>query len=95
MKKYSDIDIIFCATDTIAAGALEAILKHFPERREKITVAGLGDNQFLKAVTGGIPTVHFGYKTSGIKGAELITDMLEQDQNIPIQMKLGYELRNI
>ena len=95
LKKYSDIDIIFCATDTIAAGALEAILKHFPERREKITVAGFGDNQFLKAVTGGIPTVHFGYKTSGIKGAELITDMLEQDQNIPIQMKLGYELRNI
>lgn len=95
LDKHSDIDIIFCATDTIAAGAIEAILKHFPERKDLITVAGFGDNQFLKAVTGGIPTVHFGYKTSGIKGAELIIDMLEQEQNIPIQMKLGFELKNI
>ncbi len=95
LNKKSDIDTIFCATDTIAAGAIEAILKHFPERKEKITVTGFGDNQLLKAVTGGIPTVHFGYKTSGIKGAELMADMLEQEHHITIQMKLGYELKNI
>ena len=31
----------------------------------------------LRAVTGGIPTVHFGYKTSGIKGAELLLEQIE------------------
>lgn len=95
LSQNSDIDIICCATDTIAAGAIEAISENFPERKKQIIVSGFGDNQFLKAVTGGIPTVHFGYKTSGIKGADLLIDMIEGDQDISIQMKLGYEIKNI
>ena len=51
LEKEHDIDIISCATDTIAAGAIEAIAQYSPER--KIQVTGFGDNQFLKAVTGG------------------------------------------
>ena len=57
-----------------------------------IRVTGFGDNQFLKAVTGGIPTVHFGYKTSGIRGAELLLDVIERGEKIPIEMKLGFRL---
>lgn len=95
LRAESDIDIICCATDTIAAGVLEAIQKDFPERKGKILVTGFGDNQFLKAVTGGIPTVHFGYKTSGVKGAELLIDVIENGQDISVQMKLGYEMKNI
>lgn len=91
----SDIDIICCATDTIAAGVLEAIQRDFPEKKGKVLVTGFGDNQFLKAVTGGIPTVHFGYKTSGVKGAELLIDVIENGQDISMQMKLGYEMKNM
>lgn len=57
-------------------------------------ITGFGDNQFLKAVTGGIPTVHFGYKTSGIRGAELLLDVIERGEKIPIEMKLGFQLVN-
>lgn len=95
LRDNSDIDIISCATDTIAAGALEAIQKDFPERKGSIQITGFGDNQFLKAVTGGIPTVHFGYKTSGVKGAELLIDIIENGQDISVQMKLGYEIKNL
>ena len=92
-KKY-DIDIISCATDTIAAGAIEALGKDFVDRRNDIMITGFGDNQFLKAVTGGIPTVHFGYKTSGIKGAQMLIEMIEKEQDIPMQVKLGYQVRH-
>lgn len=92
-KKY-DIDIISCATDTIAAGAIEALGKDFLDRRNDIMITGFGDNQFLKAVTGGIPTVHFGYKTSGIKGAQMLIEMIEKEQDIPMQVKLGYQVRH-
>lgn len=95
LQTESDIDIICCATDTIAAGVLEAIQRDFPEKKGKILVTGFGDNQFLKAVTGGIPTVHFGYKTSGVKGAELLIDVIENGQDISMQMKLGYEMKNM
>ena len=60
--------------------------------RTGIRVTGFGDNQFLKAVTGGIPTVHFGYKTSGIRGAELLLDVIERGEQIPVEMKLGFRL---
>lgn len=111
LKEKNDIDIISCATDTIAAGAIEALLactrEQVPASAAKsgtrmqyilntsgIRVTGFGDNQFLKAVTGGIPTVHFGYKTSGIRGAELLLDVVERGEKIPVEMKLGYCLVN-
>ena len=78
-KKEHDIDIISCATDTIAAGAIGGDCPVFAG--EKIQVTGFGDNQFLKAVTGGIRTVHFAYQTSGIKGAELLLEMIESEKN--------------
>lgn len=109
LENEEGIAVISCATDTIAAGAIEAILAyrkaHIPAAADNsgtrmqyilessdIRVTGFGDNQFLKAVTGGIPTVHFGYKTSGIRGAELLLDVIERGERIPIEMKLGFRL---
>lgn len=108
LKKKDDIVVISCATDTIAAGAMEAILDYQKEKKpdgeeaaagtgrylfadSPVKVTGFGDNQFLKAVTGGIPTVHFAYKTSGIKGAELLLDVVEKEEQIPVEMKLGFQ----
>lgn len=109
LEDKQDIRIISCATDTIAAGAIEAILAYSRQNvphtvadsgtrmqyilnHSGIRVTGFGDNQFLKAVTGGIPTVHFGYKTSGIRGAELLLDVIERGEKIPVAMKLGFRL---
>lgn len=92
LEQKSDIDIISCATDTIAAGALEALKECHNERRERIKVTGFGDNQFLKAVSDGITTVHFFYKTSGIKAAEMLIDVIAQGRQVPMQMKLGYQI---
>ena len=111
LEKKKDIAVLSCATDTIAAGAIEAILacskKKIPQevqdsgsrmeyvlKGSSIKVTGFGDNQFLKAATGGIPTVHFGYKTSGIRGAELLLDVIERGEKIPIEMKLGFQVVN-
>lgn len=112
LNEKHDIDIISCATDTIAVGAIEAIHAYVGSQIPKnvedtgsrfryilentsIQVTGFGDNQLLKAVTGGIPTVHFGYKTSGIRGAELLLDVIERGENIPVEVKLGYRLAEI
>ena len=57
-------------------------------------MTGFGDNQFFKGSDRSIPTVHFGYKTSGIRGAELLLDVIERGEKIPIEMKLGFRLVN-
>ena len=109
LESKCDIDVISCATDTIAAGAIEAIQTYLKKQiptnaadagarmryileNTSIRVTGFGDNQMLKAVTGGIPTIHFGYKTSGIRGTELLLDSIERREQIPIEMKLGFRL---
>ena len=111
LSEENGIDIISCATDTIAAGAIEALIaqskKEVPEsvqnsgarmlhilEQSGICVTGFGDNQLLRAVTGGIPTVHFGYKTSGIKGAELLLEQIEEKNPVPVHMKLGFQIVN-
>lgn len=137
LDEETDIDVISCATDTIAAGAIRALRdrgirlaqdrsalpQDQPALRQdqpallqgrsdltqrrlalrgtdedatadscRIAVTGFGDNQLLKAATGGIPTVHFGYKTSGIRSAELLLDVIERGEKIPVEMKLGFRL---
>lgn len=137
LDEETDIGVISCATDTIAAGAIRALRDRgislaqdrsvlpqdqpalrqdqpallqgrsdLTQRRpalrgtdedatadsRRIAVTGFGDNQLLKAATGGIPTVHFGYKTSGIRSAELLLDVIERGEKIPVEMKLGFRL---
>ena len=128
LDEGTDIGVISCATDTIAAGALQALRDRgiilaqdqpalrqdqpdlaqdrsvLPQTRlvlpdadapadsRRIAVTGFGDNQLLKAATGGLPTVHFGYKTSGIRSAELLLDVIERGEKIPVEMKLGFRL---
>ena len=107
LDEETDIGVISCATDTIAAGAIRALRDRgirlaqdqpaLPDADAsadscRIAVTGFGDNQLLKAATGGIPTVHFGYKTSGIRSAELLLDVIERGEKIPVEMKLGFRL---
>ena len=97
LNDEKDIGVISCATDTIAAGAIRALRAQGMDLAsggddQGIIVTGFGDNQLLKAVTGGIPTIHFGYKTSGIRSAELLLDVIERGEKIPVEMKLGFQL---
>ena len=36
--------------------------------------------------------MHFGYKTSGIRGAELLLDVIERGGQVPVEIKLGFRL---
>ena len=95
------IRIIACATDTIAAGAIEAVNGLVAEAKaagvpfDPPLVSGFGDSELLRAVTGGVPTVHFGYLTSGIKAAELLLDHIASKEGARVQVKLGFELGGV
>ena len=40
------------------------------------------------------PDCAFRYKTSGIRGAELLLDVIERGEKIPVEMKLGFRMVN-
>lgn len=92
------VPFIACATDTMAAGAIRAIDEALGAGEGARHVSGFGDNAFLRAVTGGIPTVHFGYMTSGIEAASMLVDAVEDaggTQHVLRSIKLGHQLMNI
>lgn len=93
MEKENDIDVIACATDMIAAGVLEAVREGTTEESKRVKVAGFGDNPFLIAASNEFTTVHLYYKTSGIKAAEMLLDIIEKGYHVPMQIKLGFYIR--
>ena len=94
LSREPSLAFIACATDTIAAGAIRALSEHGCADATA-RVSGFGDNQLLRAVTGGIATVHFGYRTSGIKAAEMMLGLIDGDATVAMQMELGYTLVGI
>ncbi len=43
-------------------------------------------------LTGGIPTVHFTYRTSGKKSAEMLIEQLEHPGELPVSTIMGYRV---
>ena len=92
-----DVSFIACATDTMAAGALRAIDEVRGMGEGMHRVSGFGDNAFLRALTGGIPTVHYGYLTSGVEATNMLINTLDgvEGERGLKTLKLGHQLMNV
>lgn len=92
-----DVSFIACATDTMAAGALRALDEVRGPGEGVHRVSGFGDNAFLRALTGGIPTVHYGYLISGVEATNMLLDTLDgvEGEGGLRTLKLGHQLMNV
>ncbi|MFR2030964.1 MAG: trehalose repressor [Collinsella sp.] len=97
LGEVPDVSFIACATDTMAAGALRAIDEVRGMGEGIHRVSGFGDNAFLRALTGGIPTVHYGYLTSGVEATSMLLDTLDgvEGERGLKTLKLGHQLMNV
>ena len=97
LADFPDVSLIACATDTMAAGALRAIDEVRGMGEGIHRVSGFGDNAFLRALTGGIPTVHYGYLTSGVEATSMLLDALDgmEGEGGLKTLKLGHQLMNV
>lgn len=87
---------ILAVTDNIAVGVIECLRDNNYKVPEDIAVMGMGDSRISKVITPKLTTIHFNYKTSGIKSAEIMYDILEDginsSKNIYKNIKLNYGL---
>ncbi len=92
MEKYPDTDAIFCATDSIAVGALKYLRDAGIAVPDQVSIAGFGYSRMSRIVTPSLSTVHFYYKTCGQKGADLLLSLLES-KDVPVKaIQLNYEI---
>lgn len=87
-----ELEGVFCATDSLAVGAM-TYLKEIGKRvPEEIAVTGIGHNRMSGVVTPRLTTAHLYYRTSGVEAARMLVDMIEREDAVPKQLMLGYEV---
>ena len=85
-------DHIFCATDSLAAGALLACREQGLKVPEDIMIAGIGDSQLCNVTSTPLTSVHFHYRTAGIEAAQMLLNSLKRESSIPRTLTLDFEL---
>lgn len=83
---------LFCATDTIAIGAmqyLKGIGKRIPE---DVAITGIGHSRMTEIVSPTLTTAHLYYKSTGIEGADMLLKMIESGIDMKNKMKMGFEV---
>lgn len=92
MKQNPDLDGVFCATDSLAVGAMMYLRESGKQIPEDVAVAGIGHNRMSRVVTPTLATAHLHYRTSGVEAAKMLVEMLEEENVISKQLMLGYEV---
>lgn len=92
LERHPEMDGVFCATDTIAAGALTCLRDKGIKVPQQLAVAGVGHNRIARVINPRLTTAHLFYKTSGMEAAQMLLDMIEKNDRMPRQTQLGYEV---
>ena len=87
------LDCLFCATDSIALGALQFCRSHGLGVTDDIMIAAVGDNRIGRVAYVPLTSAHLHYRTAGDKAARLLLDMLADPHAEPQMIKLDYELK--
>ena len=92
LQNDSEIDSIFCATDSIAIGAVLRLREMGIRVPEEVSVAGIGDSEISRVCVPKLTTVHYFYKTSGEEAAQMLVNMLNSGEQIRREVKMGYQI---
>lgn len=90
LKLCGDLDSIICATDTMAAGAMQYLCEHKIRVPEEILVAGQGDSEMSRVTAPPLLTVHYSYEKSGETAVRMLLEALEQKHATCEELRLGY-----
>lgn len=92
LEKCDGLDGLVCATDTMAAGAVQYLREHGIKVPEQILVAGQGDSEMAKVTVPPLITVHYSYEKSGEIAVSMLMELLENREGVVKEVKLGYQI---
>lgn len=92
MEQAPDTDGIFCATDTIAIGAmqyLKGIGKCIPK---DVAITGIGHSRMTEIIEPHLTTAHLFYKSTGVEGADMLIKMIQTGIDMKKKLKMGFDV---
>lgn len=90
LTRYKNLDGLVCATDTMAAGAMQYLGEQGIDVPNQIVVAGQGDSDMAKVTMPPLITVHYSYERSGEIAVQMLMEVLEKGDAAIKEVKLGY-----
>lgn len=94
LGKCPDLDGIICASDSIAIGAMQYLKEKNIKVPEQIMLSGHGDSAIARVVEPPLYTVHYSYEKSGEIAVEMLLEILNKEETVLREVKLGYSVVN-
>lgn len=85
-------DGLFCATDAVAAGALELLREQGLRVPQDVQVTGVGGSGLARFLSPKLTSAHYCYKTSGEEAARMLLEALGRPQLVVKELMLGFEI---
>ena len=92
LQNGTAFDGIFCATDSIAVGAMEALHEAGIKMPDEVKVVGVGHARISGLVRPKLTTAHYFYEKSGEEAARILLEIIRDGVDMHQQIKLGYEI---
>ena len=92
MDNAPNTDAIICATDNMAYGALTCLREYGHRVPQDVQVTGIGDSELSRILMPSVTTAHLFYKTSGREAAKMLLEAMDDGDEVPRQLKIGYEI---
>ncbi len=92
MRRSAAPDFLFCATDTIAAGAVLCCREQGIRIPKELMLCGVGDSKLGAVTAVPLTSARLHYKTAGIEAAQMLLHSLGRNSSVPKILKLDYEI---
>lgn len=92
LSQYPGLDAILCATDSMAAGAMQFLAEHGITVPDQILVTGQDDSDIARVTSPPIITVHYSFETCGKTAVRMLLEQINQKDAAPKEVKLGYSI---
>ncbi|MPX89443.1 LacI family DNA-binding transcriptional regulator [Salinivibrio sp. VYel1] len=90
LEQYPDLDGVFCATDRIAIGAIQALQAQGITPGHTVKLMGVGDDELAQVVSPSLSTFDYAFDAAGESGAKMLLELLETGQSHVSKLVMGF-----
>lgn len=88
---HPETDGVFCATDRIAVGAIQAITAAGRKAGKEIKVIGVGNDELASVIHPGLSTFAYAFEPAGSNAARMLLEIIEQGRSQVAKLVLGFD----
>jgi DNA-binding LacI/PurR family transcriptional regulator len=92
LEEHPDLTAVMAVNDATAIGAIQACQQAGRVVPDEVAVVGFDDEPWAQVHTPPLTTVRICWHEIGIQAARRVIDLIERDNQVPIQMRLTVEL---